>query len=254
MPTVIIDHHVPTGTPGNALVLSGFGADPVPTASLLAYRCAAALTDASPWLWLAAVGLVGDLGDKAPFAELTEAKAAYTASALKELVSLVNAPRRTADGDASPALSLLMQAESPKDAIGGRWPEVARLRAAREEVKAALDAGKRMAPRVRGAVALITLDSPCQIHPLVAQSWRMRLKDKLVIAANHGYRPGWVHFALRSATGRDLIAFLREHAPPGADENYGGGHIQATGGALRLADWAVFLTGLGFPADVAVAA
>ncbi len=248
-PTIVIDHHVPTGGAGDATVISGFGEDPIPTTSLLAWRCAGALGPADDWLWLAATGLVGDLGEKAPFAELAAAKKLHTAAALREATSLVNAPRRTGGGDAQPAFDLLMKADGAKDALSGRHPELAVLRAAREEVKAALEIAKRAPPRVAGDVALISLDTPCQVHPLVAQAWRTRLKDKIVIAANHGYRPGWVHFATRSATGRNLIAFLREVAPPSADENYGNGHEQATGGALRTADWPVFLRNIGFGTD-----
>ncbi len=247
VPTVVVDHHVPTGAAGGATVVTGYGEDPIPTSSLLAYRCVGALCDPADLLWLAAVGLVGDLGDKAPFPELAAAKTLHTATALRELVSLVNAPRRTAEGDAAPALAVLMAAHDPKDAL--RHPEAERLRAAREEVKAAVEAAKRVPPRVSGDVALVSLDTPCQVHPLIAQTWRTRLKDKIVIAANSGYRAGWVHFAARSATGRNLIAFLREVAPPGADENYGNGHEQATGGALRREEWPAFLRTLGFDAD-----
>lgn len=110
-----------------------------------------------------------------------------------------------------------------------------------------MEEAKRVPPTVNAEVALIQLNSPCQIHPLVAQQWRGRLRDKIVIAANRGYRPGWVHFAARSATGRDLIAFLSEHRPQNADGRYGNGHAQATGGALRNADWNAFVTHLGFP-------
>lgn len=74
------------------------------------------------------------------------------------------------------------------------------------------------------------------------------------MVANTGYRPGWVYFAVRSATGRDLVAFLREHAPEGADEAYGQGHQQATGGALPLPLWNRFVTGLGFSVEMQVAA
>ncbi|MDQ2762015.1 MAG: hypothetical protein M3Y22_00465, partial [Pseudomonadota bacterium] len=45
---------------------------------------------------------------------------------------------------------------------------------------------------------------------------------------------------------RDLVGFLAEHRPLGADEMYGSGHRQATEGALRPADWNAFITGLGF--------
>ncbi len=252
-PTVVIDHHVPTGDAGGATVITGFGTEPVPTTSLLCWWCAHGLGPADDLLWLAAIGLIGDLGDKAPFAELAEARKRYGSTALREAVSLLNAPRRAGLGDAAPSLALLMKAVNPKAVVSGEHPETASLQAAREEVKAALDAARRIAPRIRPPVALIRLDSPCQIHPLVAQSWRSRLKDSIVMAANTGFRPGWVHFAVRSATGQDLVAFLRAHAPEGADAHYGNGHAQATGGALRNPVWNRFVAALGFGPDMQVA-
>ncbi len=247
VPTIVVDHHVPIDAAGAATVISGYGEDPIPTSSLLAYRCAQARGPVDDLLWLAAVGLIGDLGDKAPFAELVEAKKRETGTALREVVSLVNAPRRTAGGDAAPALAVLMTATGAKDALAR--PKIEALRAAREEVKAAVEAAKKVGPRVGADVALVLLDTPCQVHPLIAQTWRTRLKDKIVIAANLGYREGHVHFAARSATGRNLIDYLRDVAPPGIDDSYGNGHEQATGGALPLASWPVFLRNIGFDAD-----
>ena len=58
-PTVLIDHHVPTGDPGKAVVISGNGWDPEPTSALLAYWCAQALGPSDDLLWLAALGLIG---------------------------------------------------------------------------------------------------------------------------------------------------------------------------------------------------
>lgn len=253
VPTVVVDHHIPGAPPPGASVISGYGHEPIPTSSLLAYWCAGTLADADPWLWLAALGLIGDMAEDAGFPEMAEARR-YGITALREAASLVNAPRRSASGDASPALALLMAAEGPKEVTKGERPEAAALRAARAEVKAELDAARRVAPRVRNGVALIRFSSPTQIHPLIAQQWRGRLKDDIVLAANTGYRPGWVHFAVRSARERDLVAFLAEHRPPGADEMYGSGHKQATGGALRPADWNAFVTGLGFDDSAKVAA
>jgi single-stranded-DNA-specific exonuclease len=253
-PTVVVDHHVPTGTPDGATTLiSGHGFDPIPTSSLLAYWCAGAVAEADSLLWLAALGLIGDMAEKAGFAEM-EAARRYGVTALRDAVTLLNAPRRSASGDAGPALALLLKADGPKEITSGQHPETAALRAAREEVKAELEAAKKIGPKVRNGVALIRFHSPCQIHPLVAQAWRGRLKDNIVMAANTGYRPGWVHFAVRSARDVDLIGFLAEHAPPGADENYGSGHAQATGGALRPGDWNHFITGLGFGPDQQVQA
>jgi single-stranded-DNA-specific exonuclease len=247
VPTVIIDHHVPTGTPGDAVVISGHGLTPEPTSSLLAYWCAQALGPADDLLWLAALGLIGDMAEASGFSEMAEAQRLYGKTALRNAVSLINAPRRAAAADAAPALALLMKGDGPKDVLSGKYPETAELLAAKAEVKGELDLAKRVGPKVRGDVALIRFQSPCQIHPLVAQQWRRRLKDKIVLAANTGYRPGWVHFAARTASGTNLIQFLHEHKPEGADENYGSGHVQATGGALRPAEWNAFVVGLGFP-------
>lgn len=252
--TVLIDHHVPNGSPldpeadgiPSPIAISGFGQDPVPTSSLLAWWCAGALCQADDLLWLACIGLIGDLGDKAPFELLAQARKRYGATALREVTSLVNAPRRTASADASAAFALLMQAESPKDLLSGRHPGLDSLRAARDEVRKALEAGRRTAPIVRGDMAMIRLDTPCQIHPMVAQSWTGRLRGKIVLAANLGYRPGWVHFAARSGADVDLIDFLARHRPPGADEQYGNGHRAASGGALRIPDWNRFVAELGF--------
>lgn len=242
-PTVLIDHHVPTGTPGDATVISGNGWVPEPTSSLLAYWCAGAPEDLS---WLAAMGLIGDMASE-EFPELAEAQKRFGKTALRDAVSLVNAPRRTASADAGPALALLLKCDSPKELLKGGHPETALLHAAKAEVAAEMDVAKRVPPKVRGDVAMIRFASACQVHPLVAQGWRGRLKDKIVLAVNTGYRPGWVHFAARTANGTDLIRFLADHRPPGAGEEYGSGHVRATGGALRPADWNDFATRIGFP-------
>lgn len=248
VPTVLVDHHVPSGNPGGAVVISGDGWVPEPTSALLAFWCAEGLGQAEGLSWLAALGLIGDMA-RGDFPELAAAQARYGKTALKEAVALVNAPRRTAKADAGPALELLLKCDGPKEIVKGDHPETALLREARAEVAAELDRARRTPPKVRGDIALIRFASPCQVHPLVAQAWRGRLKNKIVLAANTGYRPGWVHFAARTATGTDLIRFLADHRPPGAGTEYGSGHVQATGGALRPADWNDFAARIGFPEE-----
>ena len=246
-PTIVIDHHVATGEPQGAITISGNGLSPEPTTSLLAWWAARGLGDQGDLMWLAAIGLIGDMADEAGFPELAGAQQRWGKTALRDAVSLINAPRRTAAADADPALRLLLKANGPKEITKGHDADALALHAAKAEVRAAMDEAKRVAPLVVGDVALIRLDSACQIHPLIAQQWRGRLRDKIVIAANQGYYPGWVHFAARSATGRNLIDFLAEHRPANADGRYGNGHAKATGGALRAADWNGFVTGLGMP-------
>jgi single-stranded-DNA-specific exonuclease len=246
-PAIVIDHHVPTGEPQGAVTISGNGLDPEPTSALLAWWSVQTLGPSDGLLWLAALGLIGDMADGAGFPELEQAQARWGKTALKDATSLVNAPRRTAEADPGPALRLLLTGDGPKVITKGDSDDARSLLAAKAEVREAVDAARRVPPRVVGDIAMIRFHAAQQIHPLIAQQWRGKLRDKIVLAANTGYRPGWVHFAARSATGRNLVEFLAEHRPPNADGRYGNGHAQATGGALRIADWNSFAAGLGFP-------
>ncbi|RVU13947.1 DHH family phosphoesterase [Methylobacterium oryzihabitans] len=256
VPTIIVDHHVPRSEPASkvATVVSGFGAEPTPTSSLLAQSCAAALlgeAGADDLVWLAALGAVGDLGERASAARfpnvMTGARRFGTVKALREAVSLVNAPRRSSRGDASPALRLLLRADSPSDVVSDVSPDGEALRSARAEVKEALDAARTVPPLFAGPVALIRCDSPCQIHALIAQSWTHRLRRQVVIGANAGFREGFVHFAARSASVPDLIAFLQDRAPTlGPKDHFAQGHQRATGGQVTRETWNRFVAGLGF--------
>jgi single-stranded-DNA-specific exonuclease len=137
--------------------------------------------------------------------------------------------------------------------IRGTAPEVALLNAAKTEVNAAFAEAKKAAPVFRGNVAMIRIDTPCQIHPLIAQIWRTRLPAYIVMGVNTGYMPGYVHFSARSRPGVSVLDFLRAHAPADTDERYGNGHDQASGGALRYAAWNEFAAGLGFGPELLVA-
>jgi hypothetical protein len=125
--------------------------------------------------------------------------------------------------------------------------------AAREAVRAEVEKARKAAPKIVGPVAIVPIDSACQIHPLIAQTWSGRLKAPIVMAANFGYRPGWVHFAARTGQDADIPAFLAGVRPPGADEQYGKGHRLASGGALRVADWNIFVRTLGFGPELKTA-
>ncbi len=245
-PTILIDHHVPAATETASTIVTGYGSEPIPTSSLLAYWCVSAIVDPDPLLWIAVLGIIGDIAEKAGFTELEEARVRYGITPLRRAVALINAARRSASGDAGPALALLMKASGPDDISSGKFAETAVLIRAQEEVKHEMDNARRVPPKVRNGIALIRLHSPCQIHPLIAQQWRGRFKNEIVIAVNTGYTPGSVHFAVRSARDLDLIEFLASHAPPDADSGYGHGHRAANGGALRPEAWNEFVSDLGF--------
>ena len=257
VPTMLIDHHRPSGISSEFEVITGYGTEPTPTTGLLVYWCIASIVSPAVregMLWLAALSILSDLGDKAPFAELAEARKRWSAASMRSVVSLLNAPRRAASADAGEALALLLVAESPKQILSGELPQLAGLMAAKEEVSAALLTAKKAAPRFSrkyretlGAdLVALTMNTPCQVHPLVAQTWRGRFSTSIVMGVNFGFRPGYVHFSARGPKGVNVIQFLREHAPPGVDQGYGNGHDQASGGAVPVASWNGFVDDLGF--------
>ncbi|MBD2022307.1 DHH family phosphoesterase, partial [Leptolyngbya sp. FACHB-36] len=92
----------------------------------------------------------------------------------------------------------------------------------------------------------LRMNSPCQIHPLIAQSWRSRLPKHIVFAANEGYRPGRVNFAVRSNSA-NVLEFLRSIQISDGEGSYGHGHDQASGGSLPYDRWNELLSKLGFP-------
>ncbi|HEY0073864.1 MAG TPA: DHH family phosphoesterase [Abditibacteriaceae bacterium] len=246
VPTCFVDHHHPEGCPPGDTLISAYNWEPIPNTSLMIYELTKPLVDVEDLNWIAAIGTLSDLGEKAPFEIIGEAKKQYKAKWLKEATTLVNASRRASTYEPETAAQALLNHTSPQALVESDSPEVARLKAAREEVKSALEEGKKAAPQFAGNVALIRVHSPCQIHPLIAQIWRTRLPKFIVIAANDAYMPGRVNFSARSAPGINVLQFLRAIELPEGEGNYGHGHDQASGGSLPLEAWNELLRKLGF--------
>lgn len=218
---IFVDHHAPEAEPRTGqVVVSGYGETPETATAPLVRR----LVPEEP-SWIAAVGAFGDLG--AAGFELPECDSAPQGP-IRRLVPLVNAPRRILAGPVREALSLLVESESPADALADA--RCALLEEARRIWQAELERVRRTAPVVRPGFALIRFASTAQIHPLVAAQWRRRLAPRLVIAANDDYLPGRVSFAVRGGTG-ELRRLLRE-ALPEAEGEFAHGHDRATGGSL----------------------
>jgi single-stranded-DNA-specific exonuclease len=252
VPTLLVDHHRPEGVPadGATTVVSGYAWEPIPCSAWLAYELLAPLADVDDLLWLAAVGTISDLGEKAAWAPLAEAKKRWTAKWLKEAVVLTNAARRGSVFDVETPLALLMTADHPRALAEDDAHGADRLRAYRAEVNAALAEARKAAPTFAGGDspwALVRLRSRCQIHPLIAQQWRGRLPRHAVIAANDGYLPDVVAFSARTArTDLNLPMLLRATRVAEGDGRFGNGHDQASGGHLDPEPFAQVLSALGF--------
>ncbi|GAP95065.1 DHH family phosphoesterase [Leptolyngbya sp. NIES-2104] len=246
VPTCFVDHHHPEGVPDGDTLISAYNWEPIPNTSLIIWELAQSIADISDLDWIAAIGTLSDLGDRAPFELLTTAKRKYTAKYLKEATVLINASRRASHYDPEVAARALLNHSSPKALVNSDSADVQQLRSAREEVKLAIDEARKVAPVFSGNVALLRMNSPCQIHPLIAQSWRGRLPKLVVIAANEGYMPGRVNFAARSNS-VNVLEFLRSQTISAGEGSYGHGHDQASGGSLSIERWNELLAKLGFP-------
>lgn len=143
---------------------------------------------------------------------------------------------------------------------------MAALYRAKDEVAYELARVARVPPRFSsdGRIALLALSSQAQVHPLIATRWSRSLKGKnlvAVMAANDGYIPGKVNFAMRKAAQGggalaaggevDLIALLKS-AVEGDEElrcelgsDFARGHALATGGSVDASVWPKLLKALG---------
>ncbi|KAK9828749.1 hypothetical protein WJX72_001914 [[Myrmecia] bisecta] len=273
VPTLVIDHHASTAFPDGAQVLSAYGHEPVATTSLLAYICCSPLHPAlgDTLDWLAILGTFGDLGTAfkwvPPFPDLGAATRKYKRTKLSQAVSLLNAPRRTAKCDAMNAWRVLLQAQCPADIADGEVAGVAALQGCRDEVTAEVNRCARTPPRFSedGRVALVTISSGAQIHPLIATRWARTLKGKtlqMVMVANTGYLPGHVNFAARICDhlrGTDnepnlievfkAAASKKEGLLESMGENFARGHAQASGGIVVREAYDQLLQALGFGED-----
>ncbi len=241
VPTLVIDHHVPRGGgPRGAVFVNGHDRDPVPPTSVLAWAVCRGLPGTEGCAWLAALGAIADLGTAAPFTDLLGIVA--KGSAWTKAVSLLNAARRAPQDDVFAALEVLERASSPQEISAGRVPGVAQLEEYRRAVQAELARCSRVAPKKIGPAALIRFSSAAQVHPLVAVRWSGRLAPAVVIAANDGFLPGRVNFAIRAAADIDLVAWLRGLPfTPSTGAEFANGHPRATGGSLPTAEFERFL-------------
>jgi ATP-dependent DNA ligase I len=114
VPTCFIDHHRPEGVPPGDTLISAYTWEPIPNTSLLVWELCSSLTDVSDLDWIAAIGTVSDLGEKAPFEMLAVAKSRYTAKYLKEASALINAARRASQYNPEVAVRALLSHDNPR--------------------------------------------------------------------------------------------------------------------------------------------
>lgn len=248
LPTIVIDHHDARERPDGAVFVTAAGREPVAPTALIAYLLWSPLVTLDDVGWLALLGTQGDLGERHPFTELLAPIAArYKKTHVKDAIALLNAARRSGRYRAELAWNVLNAATGPVDIARGSLDGIAELEQCRAEVKAEVERVARVAPRIANDVAVIRFSSPAQVHPLIATRWAGRLAPKIVIAANDGYLPGRVNFAVRGGGDVDLLAFLRGLPLEGVEGEFANGHPRATGGSIAPDDFSRLLHVLARP-------
>lgn len=244
IPTLFIDHHSFAPPQSGDVLYSSYQRELVPTTAGLVWEMVGHLVPERKWL--AALGTYGDLGGKADFPYLHEIKKAHTAKALGEAVSLLNAARRVGVPEVDLALEVIRSFPDPKTLVASNDSRVERLRELRETVREETEKAKKSAPTFSKNVALILVDSPCQVHPIIAQIWRGRLPKYYVLVANTGYEQGFVHFSGRSRGSMRILEKLRSLPSWSFDAGFGQGHDHAAGGVVSTELWGRILGELGF--------
>lgn len=244
LPTLLVDHHdASAGTPPGAVVVNGYDREPVAPSSVLAYLICREMEGAENAAWLGALGAIADLGSATPFRSLLGMEP--RGGAWRTAVSLLNSARRAPQDDAATAFRLLDAAEGVEDITSGRVEGVQKLEEYRRAVQREVARCSRVPPVVFRDAALIRFASGAQVHPIVATRWSTRLAPRVVIAANEGFLPGRVNFAIRSAADVNLLDWLRALPfTPSADAEYANGHPRATGGSLTVPDFERFVEAL----------
>lgn len=259
---LIIDHHhaTPSDFPTGSAYVTACDSPPVATSSLLTYLiCEELHPDVEAKCdWLAIIGTHGDLGTAlkwvSPFPNMDGPLKRYSKKALNEAVSALNAPRRTSEYDVSSAWNALQEACDFDDPSVGlkKLLQNPRLQAAKAEIRSEVERCTHTPPKfsMDGRVAVLRIQSPCQVHPIIATRWAGTLAAKrleIIMVANDGYLDGKVNFSCRIAKSAqawehppNVITLLKEYADSAEDEelreklgeNFARGHKEASGGIV----------------------
>lgn len=252
--SLIIDHHLSDAFPLNTKIVSACHYPPVSTSSLLTYEICKSLSKdlATECAYLACIGTHGDLGNtlkwQPPFPDMSETFKTHTKKSINDAVSLINAPRRTAKYDVITAWNALLGSTDPKTLLNN-----GRLQSARAEINNEVELNTHTPPKFSGdgRIAVLRINTPAQVHPVIATRWAGYLNSKaleIVVCANSGYLPGMVNFSCRiarCARSREppvnIIESLKAAADLSTDglrdrlgESFARGHKEASGGVVPV--------------------
>jgi len=135
VPTLVIDHHRPLGKPEVEVFFNTHEEDATRPSSLAAYDICGQVVNVGDLDWVAALGILGDLGPRAPFSSLKKSFKKYGRKNLIDSVVLINAGQRHRNYDIELAYDVLFSASRPADITGFKVEGSSRLEEMRKEVQ-----------------------------------------------------------------------------------------------------------------------
>ncbi|KAI4958069.1 hypothetical protein J4E86_003664 [Alternaria arbusti] len=267
---LVVDHHFADegGFPEGCDYVTAHDCPPVATSALLTYTiCLPLHPDLHDKIsWLAALGTHGDLGSsikwQPPFPDMVATFKQHPKKSINDAVALANAPRRSAAYNVRDAWDAVISASSPGDIS-----KADKLKDASMEVRRETERCTHTAPKFSAdaTIAVLTISSAAQIHPVIATSWSGTLKSnklEVVMCANEGYLPDKVNFSCRVAKcarareGEEKVDIIKKlegivagdgELRKRLGESFARGHKEASGGIVGKGEWEEFkkLMGIG---------
>ncbi len=212
LPTVYIDHHLKQGEPEGALFLGDFTSCEKTTAGLIAYNLFKDLIEVDDIRWLIGVGLKSELHAIAQEQE-KELLDSFKKTDLQEIAILINCAHRASAHNTSVAIKVLLESRNFGDALNKENPFVSQLYSFREEVKTEEHKALHARPYFMWKVAFIPFKSRCDISNLLAEIWKEKLSDYIIITANRELVEGKVSFSVSTRTDINLVRFMEKVKP-----------------------------------------
>lgn len=232
---ILIDHHKPEGVPKNGLLLSSFPPPPYISTSYLAFLLLSE-NNLKPKDYLGLIGEIGDYGLDVDAPYFNEYVKKYKKKEVSLVSSLVNSARRVKEFDIETSFNYLINSENFGDLLIDSILK-RKLMEYKEVIKEEVDRWKKIKPKFIKNIAIIEINSPHLIHPIIAQIWRNILDKYIIICANFSYIPNKVAFSMRTSLNISLLSFIRKYLEPSIEEDLGFGHERATGGIVEFNRW-----------------
>lgn len=246
--SLVIDHHVPDSNPEVEVFFNTWVDKTNRITSEAVFDLVKRIDPEEDLQWYSLIGAAADAGLLKALSRYNGNKRKYRNKQIQECISLINAARRHCSFRIAEVFGLLVRSNSPAIFIAAA--KRAGIDKLREELKLELRKNLKIAPVFSSFFVLFQLDSPHQIHPLIASIWSAKLSRYVVIAANWGYLPGKVSFSMRTESGRNLLVLLKKYRKEG--EEIGFGHSKATGGIVEEEVFRDFLRRLGFKPKLSI--